>query len=99
MQKRLPALRPSETTGILTRGAPILAELAGAELMEKDARPADVLLAGPRPVALSFRNEIDGRSLTPKLKGLLAQPSGKDDPALVILRDPRLCRVSAQSRP
>jgi hypothetical protein len=98
IQKRLPALKPSETTGILARGASLLAELAGAELTEQDPRPADVLLAGPRRVALSFRNEIDGRSLTPKLKGLLAQPSGKGDPALVILRDPRLALSKAAAR-
>lgn len=45
---------------------------------------------GLRHVALSVRNEADGRSLGPKLKALLEEHPRKDQARLVIVRDPRL---------
>jgi hypothetical protein len=99
-QERLPELKPSETGSILSRGAPLLAELVGAEVVEKDPQHADMVFAGPRPVALSIRNETDGRSLTPKLKTLLAHTPRKDGAPVVILRDPRLTlsKTAAKAR-
>ena len=89
-QRRLPALQPSETASILSAAAPLLAELVGAEIVDTDAQHADVILAGPQRVALSFRNEADGRSLTPRLKALLEQTPRTDGARVVICRDPRL---------
>lgn len=97
-QGRISDLKPSETASILGRGAPLLAELAGAEALDRDTQLADVVFAGPRRVALSIRNETDGRSLTPKLKALLSQTPRKDGAPVVIVRDPRLTLSKAASK-
>jgi hypothetical protein len=89
-QALLPTLKASDTERILARGTPLIADLEGAELVETDPEKADVLLTGVRRVALSFRNETDGRSLTPRLKALLPHTPRKDGAPLVIVRDARL---------
>ena len=83
-------LEPSDTQRIMIQGAEIIAHLEGAELSDADPERADLIIAGKRRVAISLRNEADGRSLTPKLKLLLAHAPRKDGSQLVIVRDSRL---------
>jgi hypothetical protein len=86
----LATLEPSDTHRIVVRGAELIAHLEGAEIENDDAQKADVVLTGPRRTAISVRNEADGRSLTPKLKALLAHTPRRDGASVVIVRDPRL---------
>jgi Cdc6-like AAA superfamily ATPase len=84
------ALEPCDTQRIVVQGADLIAHLEGAQL-ETDAREhIDFVITGPRPAAISLRNEADGRSLTPKLKTLLAHTQRDQSVPLVIVRDPRL---------
>jgi hypothetical protein len=89
-KKALGALEPSDTQGIMIRAAELIAHLEGALVSEPDREGADVVIAGERRAALSLRNEADGRSLTPKLKALMAHTPRKDGAKLVIVRDARL---------
>ena len=84
------ALQPSETQGVLVRGAPLIAHLVGGEVKDGPRDGADLVISGERTLAISIRNEADGRSLTPRLKSLLSQLPRKDGARLVIVRDPRL---------
>lgn len=84
------SLTPAETHRVLVQGAPLIAHLAGAEMKGGDRDGADLVISGERAAAISIRNEADGRSLTPRLKSLLAQVPRKDGARLVIVRDPRL---------
>jgi len=89
-KEAIDSLEPSDTQRVMIQGAEILAHLEGASVSGPDAEGADVVIAGGRCAALSLRNEADGRSLTPKLKALLAHTPRKDGVKLVIIRDPRL---------
>jgi hypothetical protein len=94
LQTRLAAnletLEPPETQRVIVQAAHIIGEFENAQVRSDDSGGADVVIAGERSVALSVRNEEDGRSLTPKLKMLLNHVPRKDGARLVIVRDPRL---------
>lgn len=83
-------LEPSDTQRIIIQGAELVAQLDGADIVRNDSEKADLVLTGPRHAALNVRNEADGRSLTPKLKALLARTPRRDGASVVIVRDPRL---------
>jgi hypothetical protein len=83
-------LEPCDTTRVLLRGVEAIAELEELQIIDDDPHAADVLLNGDHKVALSVRNEVDGRSLTPRLKSLLGHAPRPDGAKLAILRDPRL---------
>jgi hypothetical protein len=83
-------LAPSDTQRIVVQGAELVAHLEGTDIARNDPENADLILSGPRPAALNVRNEADGRSLTPKLKALLARTPRRDGASVVIVRDPRL---------
>jgi AAA ATPase domain len=90
-QAALPELSAADTTRLVIQGSQLLAKLEGHDVSERDAGRADLVLGGRRAkVALSVRNEADGRSLGPKLKALLDEHPRKDKARLVIVRDPRL---------
>jgi hypothetical protein len=90
-QAALPELSPADTARLVIQGSQLLAKLGGHGVTERDSGSADLVLGGPRAkVALSVRNEADGRSLGPKLKALLDEHPRKDEARLVIVRDPRL---------
>lgn len=88
--EKVTGLEPADTARILIQGAELIAHLEGAVLGPADGSGADFVLAGERSAAVSLRNEADGRSLTPKLKALLANVPRPDGVPLVIVRDPRL---------
>lgn len=89
-KERLRSLEPSDTPRIMVQGAELLAHLEGAELSRADGKSADIVISGARTAALSLRNEADGRSLTPKLKALVAATPRKDGAPVIIVRDSRL---------
>lgn len=90
-QAAIPELSPADTTRLVIQGSQLLAKLAGHDVSERDSGSADLVLSGRRSkVALSVRNEADGRSLGPKLKALLNDHPREDQARLVIVRDPRL---------
>jgi hypothetical protein len=89
-KQRQGSLQPSDTTRIVFQGAPVIAALEQATILDVDPESADLLIEGPRRTALSLRNEADGRSLGPKLKKLLSHTPRKDGARTVIVRDPRL---------
>jgi hypothetical protein len=86
----LTALDPSETPRVVTQGLELIAQLEAAQITTKDRANADVVIEGRRKTAVSVRNEADGRSLTPKLKALLASTPRPDGAKVVVVRDPRL---------
>jgi hypothetical protein len=88
--RALATLTPSDTQRVLLRGAQVIAHLKGGEVSDADPEKADFVISGDWRAAVSLRNEADGRSLTPKLKALLAHTPRKDGTKLVIVRDPRL---------
>lgn len=83
-------LGPGQTTRLVLQGAELLAKLEGYTVRAGEPKQVDLLLEGPHKVALSARNEADGRSLGPKLRRLLEEHPRKDGARLVIVRDPRL---------
>lgn len=89
-KESLGGLEPADTQRILVQGLELIAHLEDASTSNSDGQSADVVLSGKRTVALSLRNEADGRSLTPKLKTLLASTPRKDGAGVVVVRDPRL---------
>lgn len=90
-QAAIPELSPADTTRLVIQGSQLLAKLEGHDVTEREAGQADLVLHGRRgKVALSVRNEADGRSLGPKLKALLDEHPRQDRARLVIIRDPRL---------
>jgi hypothetical protein len=84
------AQSPAKTTAILLKGTEVLAAIAEADVSERDTEGADLVVNAKTKVALSLRNEADGRSLGPKLKALLGRGPRKDGARLAIVRDPRL---------
>jgi hypothetical protein len=80
---------PADTTRIVLHGIQALTEVGAL-----DARPdevADVVLSrGPQKIAVSVRNDADGRSLFRKLDRLAQKHPRADGARLVIVRDPRL---------
>ncbi|MEI9939304.1 MAG: ATP-binding protein [Pseudomonadota bacterium] len=89
-REALAGLEPSDTHRIMVQGAELIAHLEGAKITDSDPERADVVISGPRGAAISLLNEADGRSLTPKLKALLAHAPRKDGTKQVIIRDARL---------
>jgi hypothetical protein len=100
--RRLQALQggqPGESLRILTHALPFVAGLCGAEVRAEDSEGADwVIYHGGRPVAVTVRNEADGRTLSPKLKALLERSPRQDGARWVLLRDPRLSLSKAAVR-
>jgi Cdc6-like AAA superfamily ATPase len=84
------AQSPARTTAIILKGTEVLSTIAEASVSERDTEGADLVVNAKTKVALSLRNEADGRSLGPKLKALLARAGRKDGARLAIVRDPRL---------
>jgi hypothetical protein len=93
-----PELSPSDTTRVVFSGVQLLTALDGDSVQSRDAGKADLVIAGK--VALSLRNEVDGRSLGPKLKALLDHTPRADGARVVIVRDPRLtiAKTAVQTR-
>jgi hypothetical protein len=82
-------LTPSDTSRVVIQGAELMAKLDGKPVTAADG-DTDLIVGAERKVALSVRNEADGRVLGPKLKRLLGNLPRKDGARLVIVRDPRL---------
>jgi hypothetical protein len=81
---------PSDTTRIVLHGIEALGAVREMRVREDAPGLTDVVIeSGKRAVALSLRNEVDGRSLGPKLKRLLGTLPRADGAKLVIVRDPR----------
>jgi len=89
-KRAIGTLQPSDTPRILIQGAPLLEHLIGGKLSLDDPDGADFVLSGKTDVAVTLRNEADGRSLTPKLRALLTRVPRPDGAKLVIVRDARL---------
>lgn len=89
-------LSEGETRSTIVQGAEILAGIDRAEVVKlgRDApKEIDVVLVDPetkRRVALSVREEADGRSLRPRLAALDKQVPRADGATVVILRHPRV---------
>jgi hypothetical protein len=81
---------PAYTSATLLGSVEVLAALGERPISERDPEGADLVLGGPQKLALSLRNEADGRSLGPKLRALAAHLQRKDGASWVIVRDPRL---------
>jgi hypothetical protein len=100
--RRLRALQSGqagESLRILMHAVPVLASLCGAELRVEDAGGADwVIYYGGQAVAVTVRNEADGRTLSPKLKALLERSPRPDGAPWVLLRDPLLSLSKAAVR-
>jgi AAA ATPase domain len=88
-----------ESLRILMHALPVVADLCGAEVVAEDPEGADwVIHYGGRGVAVTVRNEADGRTLGPKLKALLERSPRRDGAPWVLLRDPRLSLSKAALR-
>jgi AAA ATPase-like protein len=101
--RRLQALQSGqagESLRVLMHALPALAGLCGAEIGAEDPEGiADwVLYHGGRPMAVTVRNEADGRTLSPKLKALLEHSPRRDGAPWVLLRDRRLSLSKAAVR-
>jgi hypothetical protein len=83
-------LQPSDTTRVVIQGIQVMAQLEGTSIHPAEGVPVDLILGAKRKVAVSVRNEADGRVLGPKLKALLQDTPRQDGARLVIVRDPRL---------
>lgn len=83
------ASHPAETHNILVSGLEVLAALPVVKAVHGDVPDADFMLEGATKVAAVIRNEVDGRSLAPRLKKLLGTVPRNDGARLVVLRDPR----------
>jgi hypothetical protein len=81
---------PAETPSIVLSALETLATLPNVKKVERHVTGADFLLEGRAKVAAVIRNEVDGRSLAPRLKKMLEIVPRADGARAVILRDPRL---------
>lgn len=81
---------PARTTATLLQSAEVLETLADAQVNDGHSLGADLVLGSAKRVAISIRNEADGRSLTPKLRALLGRVQATKDLSWVLVRDPRL---------
>jgi hypothetical protein len=79
-----------DTPRVVLHGLQLMARLRGQTIADRDTEGADLVLEGKSKVALSVRNETDGRVLGPKLRKLLEHTPRKDGARVVIVRDPRL---------
>ncbi len=89
-------LGPGETRATLVRGAEVLQDLNRASVVARDlsvdGAEIDLVLQPPegrQKVAISVRDEVDGRSLRPRLAALVKQFPRPDGARLVLVRDPR----------
>jgi hypothetical protein len=101
--RRLQALQAGldgESLRILAHALPLIAGSCGAEVgYDEDAEGADWLIYhGGQAVAVTVRNEADGRTLNPKLKALLDHSPRQDGAPWVLLRDPGLSLSKAAVR-
>lgn len=95
----LQAGQAGESLRILVHALPVVAGLCGAEVRAEDPEGADwVIYSAGQPVAVSVRDEADGRTLGPKLKALLDHSPRQDGAPWVLLRDPRLSLSKAAVR-
>jgi hypothetical protein len=83
-------LGPGDTPRVVIQGVQLMAKLGATPVSTADETHTDLILGGKRKVALSIRNEADGRVLGPKLKRLLQDTPRPDGARVVIVRDPRL---------
>jgi hypothetical protein len=81
---------PAYTSATLLGSVEVLAALGERPVSERDPEGAELVLGGAQKLALSLRNEADGRSLGPKLRQLAGHLQRKDGARWVIVRDPRL---------
>ncbi len=86
-----------ETRGAIVRGVEVLAGLDRADVVQRDPGrdppEIDVLLEerkSRRRVAVSVRDEADGRSLRPRLAALINHLPKLEGARLVVVRDPRV---------
>ncbi|MFO0593412.1 MAG: ATP-binding protein [Polyangiaceae bacterium] len=86
-----------ESRNTIVRGAAVLSALGRADPIARapgeDPAEIDLLLENPRSkarVALSVRDEADGRSLRPRLSALLSHLPKLGQARLVLVRDPRI---------
>lgn len=102
LERRLQALQAGldgEALRILTHALPVIAGSCGAEVRAVDLEGADwVIEYRGRAVAVTVRNEADGRTLNPKLKALLDHSPRRDGAPWVLLRDPGLSLSKAAVR-
>jgi hypothetical protein len=95
----LQAGQAGESLRILMHALPVVAGLCGAEVRADDPDGADwVIYFGGQSVAVTVRDEADGRTLGPKLKALLDRSPRQDGAPWVLLRDPRLSLSKAAVR-
>lgn len=102
MARRLQSLQAGlegESLRILTHALPVIAGSCGAALRAEDPDGADWIIEyGGKLVAVTLRNEADGRTLNPKLKALLDRSPRQDGAPWVLLRDPGLSLSKAAVR-
>jgi hypothetical protein len=91
-------LSPSDTPRVVIQGVGLMAKLDAKPVGAADSTDVDLVVGAERKVALSVRNEADGRVLGPKLRRLLQAVPRKDGGRLVIVRDPRLPISKAATR-
>ena len=98
-REALQAGQAGESLRILSHALPVVADLCGAKVEAEDSEGADwVIHHGGQAVAVTVRNEADGRTLGPKLKALLEHSPRQDGAPWVLLRDPRLSLSKAALR-
>jgi hypothetical protein len=83
-------IAPADTTRILLQGLEPIAVLADARLVGSRSDSAVLQLGSEKRVSLELCNEVDGRSLGPRLKRLIDRGPLPDGTRSVIVRDPRL---------
>jgi hypothetical protein len=99
-QTAKPIIGTADTNRIVLQGVQLLAPLSGNLTTDDNAGSADILIDGQSRVALSLRDEADGRALGPKLRALLKDMPRSDDARVVIVRDARLtiAKTAVQTR-
>lgn len=88
---------PQSTSSTLLRSAEIISFLTDQPHSTQTLEGADVVFGAQEKIALSIRNEMDGRSLSPRLRQLSQRLERTDGARWVILRDPRL-PISASAK-
>ncbi len=89
LNARFSTKEPSETEAILRNGLPLLARAVGLACKVPGGRsPFNFLLDNGR-VAIGICNEVDGRSITSRLKKISDAWNPAENPALLLMRDAR----------
>ncbi len=96
-RKSVAELGPGDVRTAVVRGAEVMIGHGRADIVAwdeaRDAQEVDVLFADKvsgKRIAVSVRDEADGRSLLPRLTALAGHFPRPDGARLVVVRDPRL---------